>query len=61
MLSSAAIKNILRNTFSQINAMIDIALPIPRNINAGNKNVKKYVKLDKPWPEMFTYVEVFQS
>ena len=31
----------LTNIFSQINAMIEIAVPIPRNINAGNKNVKK--------------------
>ena len=29
-------------TFSQINDMIDIALPIPRNINAGNKNERMY-------------------
>ena len=34
----------LTQTFSQINAIIDIALPIPRNINAGNKNVKRRVK-----------------
>ena len=35
-------KNIcLTHIFSQINAMIDIAVPIPRNINAGNQNLKK--------------------
>ena len=33
---------ILTNTNSQINAMIDIVLPIPRNMNAANKNVKIY-------------------
>ena len=45
--------------------MIDIALPIPRNVNAGKKNVKKYVKIDKLHRnvclEMCTYIEVFQS
>ena len=34
-------------TFSQINDMIDIALPIPRNINAGNKNERMYEKLTR--------------
>ena len=34
----------LTNIFSQINAMIEIAVPIPRNINAGNKNAKKLIK-----------------
>ena len=29
----------LAHTFSQTNAKIDIALPIPRNINAKNKNI----------------------
>ena len=31
----------LTNTFSQINTMIDIPVPIPRKINADNNNVKK--------------------
>ena len=39
--------------------MIDIALPIPRNINAGNS--KKCIEIDKFLLEMFTYGEVFQS
>ena len=36
------------HTFSQINAMIDIPLPIPRNINAANKDVyvEKCIKID---------------
>ena len=28
-----------------MNAMIDIALPIPRNINAGNKNITYYINI----------------
>ena len=35
--SHSSSKNLTR-TFSQMNTMIDITLPIPRNINAGNKN-----------------------
>ena len=30
----------LTNIFSQINAMIDIPLPIPRKINAENNDIK---------------------
>ena len=37
---------ILTHTISQINATIDIALPIPRNINAGNKNVNICLRID---------------
>ena len=33
-------KLFLAHTISQINATIDIAVPIPRNISAANKNVK---------------------
>ena len=31
--------------FSQINAMIDVALPIPRKIKAGNNNVDICIKI----------------
>ena len=32
----------LTHTFSQKNAIMDNAVPIPRNMNAGNENVKNY-------------------
>ena len=37
----------LTHIFSHINATMDIALPIPRNINAGNKNVRISIKIGK--------------
>ena len=40
-------KLILAHTTSQIKAIMDIALPNPRKINAGNKNVNICLKIDK--------------
>ena len=40
-------KLFLAHTISQINTIIDIALPNPRKKNAGNKNVNICLKIDK--------------
>ena len=40
-------KLILACTISKINANMDNALPNPRKINAGNKNINICLKIDK--------------
>ena len=40
-------KLFLAHTTSQINVNMDIALPNPRKINAGNKKINICLKIDK--------------
>ena len=40
-------KLFLAHTISQVNNIMDIALPVPRKNNAGNKNVKFFLRIDK--------------